>query len=114
MRCSSAPVRVEIAYEPLTAAGYVAWLRSLGVRCVALTDAAADYSALGEVALLCGGGSGLRPVFRSRGLEILRVPSPRPIVTGAAGARIRRDRSQALRLRLTPPMLAGLTPMVSA
>ena len=75
-------------YEPLTAAGYVAWLRSLGARYVVLTDVTADYSAAGEVALLRSGRSGLRPVFHSRGLKILRVPSPRPIVTGAAGARI--------------------------
>jgi hypothetical protein len=75
-------------YQPLTAARYLAWLRSLGVRYVVLTDAAADYSARGEVALLRSGRSRLQPVFRSHGLEILRVPWPRSIVTGAPGARI--------------------------
>ena len=90
-------------YEPLTAAGYVAWLRSLGVRYVVLTTAAADYSAQGEIAVLRGGRSGLRPVFRSRGLEILRVPAPRPIVTGAAGARIVDFGLDRLVLRLSRP-----------
>jgi hypothetical protein len=79
-------------YAPLTAAGYLTWLRSLGVRYVVLTDAAADYSALGEVALLRSGRSGLTPVLRSRGLEILRVPSPRSIVHGARVLKFGHDR----------------------
>jgi hypothetical protein len=85
-------------YAPLTAAGYLTWLRSLGVGYVVLTDAAADYSALGEVALLRSGRSSLVPVFRSQGLEILRVPSPRPIVAGARVLDFGRDRI-VLRLR---------------
>lgn len=90
-------------YEPLTAARYAAWLRSLGVRYVVLTTAAADYSAQGEVALLESGRSGLRPVFRSRGLEILQLASPRPIVTGAAGARVLAFGLDRLVLRLSRP-----------
>jgi hypothetical protein len=58
------------------------------VRYVVVTKAAADYSARGEVALLRSGRSVLRPVFGGQGLEILRVPSAQPIITGAPGARI--------------------------
>src|SRR5262249_24889258 len=90
-------------YEPLTPARYLTWLRSLGVRYVVLTDAAADYSAVGEAALLRSGRSGLEPIFHSRGLEILRVPRSRPIVTGAPGASVLPFGRSELVLRLRRP-----------
>ncbi|MDX6664099.1 MAG: hypothetical protein QOG68_305 [Solirubrobacteraceae bacterium] len=72
----------ELLYDELTASGYQRWLRSLGVRFVVLTDAAPDYSARREAALLRGGQSGLRTVFRSAHLRIYEVPSPRAIISG--------------------------------
>jgi hypothetical protein len=67
---------------------YLAWLRSLGVRYVVLPDAALDYSARAEARLIRSGRSGLEPVMRSAHLTIFEVPSPRPLVTGPAAARV--------------------------
>jgi hypothetical protein len=67
---------------------YLAWLRSLGIRYVVLTDAAPDYSAVAEARLLRSGRSGLAPVLRSRHVTVFAVPSPRPLITGPAPARV--------------------------
>ena len=65
-----------VLYAELDRAGYLAWLRSLGVRYVVLPDAPLDYSAKQEGALLAGGRSGLRVAFRSAHTTIYAVPSP--------------------------------------
>jgi hypothetical protein len=67
---------------------YLRWLRSLGVRYVVLPDAALDYSAQHEAALLTSGNSGLRIVFRTAHTTIFAVPSPTPLVTGTGRARV--------------------------
>ena len=74
--------------EGLAPRRYLAWLRSLGIRYVVLTDAQPDYSARKEAALLQSGRSGLRPVMWSPHITIYAVPSPRPLITGPAPARV--------------------------
>ena len=49
----------EVLYDKLTAATYLRWLHRMSVRYVVVTDAAPDYSARHEIALLRGGRSGL-------------------------------------------------------
>jgi hypothetical protein len=78
----------EVLYDDLRPRAYLDWLRHLGVRYVVLSDAAVDYSARGEAALLRSGRSSLRPVFRSAHLTIFAVPSARPILTGPPGGRV--------------------------
>src|SRR5262249_16377438 len=68
---------------------YLRWLRGLGVRYVVLTSAPVDYSSRGEAALLRGGHSSLRPVFRTRDLTIFEVPHATPILTGPILATVR-------------------------
>jgi hypothetical protein len=80
----------ELLYDELVPAGYLAWLRGLGVHYVVLTKAPPDYSARDEAALLRSGRSGLRPVLRTANLTVLAVPQPRPILTGPAPARVLR------------------------
>ena len=98
----------ELLYDELVPAGYLAWLRGLGVRYVVLTKAPSDYSARDEAALLRSGHSGLRPVLRTTNLTVLEVPNPRPILTGPAPARVlqltgtRIGRRPASRGRLSP------------
>ena len=67
---------------------YLAWLHSLGVRYVVLPDAKLDYSARAEAKLLRSGRSRLMTVLRTPHLTVFEVPSPRPIVTGPAPARV--------------------------
>ncbi len=67
---------------------YLHWLRSLGVRYVVLPDAALDYSAVREAALLSAGHSGLRVVYRSAHTTVYAVPSATPLVTGPGRARV--------------------------
>jgi hypothetical protein len=78
----------EVLYDNLTGTTYRAWLRSLGVRYVLLTDAPTDYSAKREALLIRDGRSGLIPVHNTRHITIFAVPSPRPIVTGQGPARM--------------------------
>jgi hypothetical protein len=77
-----------LLYARLDRAGYLTWLRSLGVRYVVLPDAPLDYSAKQEGALIAGGRSGLRVVFRSAHTTVYAVPFPRRIVTGPGAARV--------------------------
>jgi hypothetical protein len=72
----------------MTGATYRAWLRSLGVRYVLLTDAPTDYSSKQEALLIHNGRSGLIPVHNTRHITIFEVPNPRPIVTGQGPARM--------------------------
>jgi hypothetical protein len=74
--------------ERLAPAVYLAWLRSLAIRYVVLTDAPVDYSAQQEAKLLRSGHSRLKPVFRSTHITVYSVPSPRPLITGRAPARV--------------------------
>jgi hypothetical protein len=79
----------EILYDkPLMKGPYLAWLRSLGVRYVVLTDAPTDYSAKREALLIQSGHSGLILVRRMRHMTIFAVPRPQPIVTGQGSARV--------------------------
>jgi len=78
----------ELLYDELGPRAYLRWLRSMGVRYVLLTTATPDYSARAEAALVRGPRSPLEPVVRTRNLTIYAVPSPRPIITGPAAARV--------------------------
>lgn len=74
--------------KALARGDYLSWLHSLGVRYVVLTDAPADYSARSEAALLRSGRSGLAQVFQQAHIRIYAVPSPVPLITGPAAARV--------------------------
>ena len=93
----------QILYGRLTADLYKRWLRSLGVDYVVLTDVAPDYSARGEAALLRGGHSGLQLALTTRHLEIFRLPSARPIVTGPGDAQVLAFGRENIIARLTRP-----------
>jgi hypothetical protein len=80
----------EVLYDNLTGTTYRAWLRSLGVRYVVLTDAPTDYSAKQEALIIRNGRSGLIPVHNTRHMTIYKVPNARPIVTGPRPARLLR------------------------
>ncbi|MEN3312662.1 MAG: hypothetical protein V7645_1991 [Actinomycetota bacterium] len=82
---------------------YVGWLRRLGARYVVLTNAAPDYSARAEAALLRGGRSGLQAVLRTQQLTIYAVPSPRSLVTGPAPAQVLRLSQEGIRLAVARP-----------
>lgn len=79
----------ELLYDGrLGAERYRAWLRSMGVAYVVLTDAPVDYSARREAELLRSGRSGLHIVMTTPHAEIFAVPHPHGIVTGAPGAHV--------------------------
>jgi hypothetical protein len=78
----------QLLYGELTPARYVRWLHQLGVGYVVLPDVAPDYSAEREAALLRGGRAGLEVVYRTAHLQVLRVPSPQPIVSGPGHPRL--------------------------
>jgi len=92
-----------LLYAKFTRAGYVMWLRSLGVRYVVLPDAPLDYSAKEEGALVAGGRSGLHLVFRSAHTAIYAVPSPRRIVTGPGSPRVLSLEQNEITLTLQGP-----------
>jgi len=78
----------EVLYDNLTGTAYRAWLRSLGVRYVLLSDAPTDYSSRQEALIIRNGRSGLIPVHNTKHITIFAVPNPRPIVTGQGTARM--------------------------
>ena len=78
----------EVLYGRLGRHTYLAWLHSLAVRYVVLTDAPPDYSSSAEAALLRNGRSGLRPVFHASHLIIYEVPAAQPLVTGPGPSRV--------------------------
>jgi hypothetical protein len=78
----------------LSARSYDAWLHATAVRFVALPDAALDYSAAAERAVIEASPPFLRVVFRSTHWRVYAVLNPAPIVSGAATL-----------LRLTPDAL---------
>ena len=88
-----------LLYRNPGGSAYVRWLRSLGVRYVVLPDAALDYSARHEAALLPSGRSGLPVVFRSAHTTVFAVPSPTPLVTGPGRARVLASRARPARGR---------------
>ena len=65
-----------LLYSKFTAAEYVAWLRSLGVEYVVLSDAPADYSSRREAAIV---PTALTRVFTSPHIGIYAVPNPSAI-----------------------------------
>jgi hypothetical protein len=93
----------EVLYDKLTRSSYLAWLRHLSVRYVVLSDAAPDYSATHEVALLRSRRSGLAVVFRSADFTIYAVPSPLPIVTGPGAPRVEKVTESTITLALPQP-----------
>ncbi len=80
--------RVLYSDDELAHAAYLAWLRSLGIRYVVLTDAPTDYSARGEATLLRSGRSGLTRVMKTKHLSIYAVPSPHRLITGPGSAKV--------------------------
>ncbi len=68
----------------LNARTYEAWLHSLAVRFVAISDARLDFSAEKETALVRGGLPYLKLVMRSQHWRVYAVEQPTPIVQGPA------------------------------
>ena len=68
----------------LTPATYAHWLHDNAIRFVALPDAALDYSAEREAALIRAGLPYLRPVMRSRHWRVYAVTDPTPLASGPA------------------------------
>ena len=95
------PVAAFLYRRRFTAPEYVAWLRSLGVAYVVLTNAPPDFSSRREAALIRGGGTDLRRVFASRVVSIYAVPRPRPIVTGPGRPVVLALRESRLRVRVS-------------
>jgi len=93
----------EVLYDNLTGPTYRAWLRSLGVRYVVLTDAPTDYSAKQEAILIRNGSSGLIPVHNTMHMTIYRVPNARPIVTGQSPARMLRFEETRMVMKVGSP-----------
>ena len=71
----------------LTPASYQAWLHQLAVRYVAVADAAPDYAAEAEVALIDRGLPYLRLMDRTGHWRVYAVQNPTPLVQGAARLR---------------------------
>jgi hypothetical protein len=93
----------EVLYDKLTPRSYLAWLRDLSVRYVVLSDAAPDYSAKREIALLQSGRSRLPVVFRSADFTIYEVPAPHPIVTGPGDPQVKKVTGSTITLALPRP-----------
>lgn len=75
-----------IFYRPgaLDAATYLAWLRSNGVRWVALPSGPLDFAATGEARLLRAGVPGLRPLWQDADWRVWEVTGSPGIVSGPA------------------------------
>ena len=79
----------ELLYdEALGPRAYQAWLRSLGVKYVVLSEAPPDYSSRAEALLLRSGDSGLRPVLYSPTVSVYELPQASGVVTGHAPAEV--------------------------
>jgi hypothetical protein len=97
---------------PLTPATYLAWLRQLAVRFVAVPDTAFDYAGGKEVALINRGLPYLRAVWSTRHWRVYEVLGATPIVQGTAQLRAfgansltlyaARPGSSYVRVRFTP------------
>jgi hypothetical protein len=94
----------ELLYDTkLGKRAYDAWLRTLGVRYVVLSDAPPDYSSRLETQLIRNGHSGLLPVFRSAHTIVYELPNARPIVTGSHTATVVSFGSSHVELRVGGP-----------
>jgi hypothetical protein len=71
-----------VLYRTLSPAGYLRWLRELGVQYVVLTKAPPDYSSRREARLVRSGRAGLRRVFATHTVSVYAVPRPQPMLTG--------------------------------
>ena len=69
---------------PLTARTYLAWLRQLAVRFVAVPDTSLDYAGVKEAALIDRGLPYLRLLMQSRHWRVYEVLGATPIVQGPA------------------------------
>ncbi|MDX6480500.1 MAG: hypothetical protein QOG85_1010, partial [Gaiellaceae bacterium] len=81
-----------ILYAPFTAAEYIAWLRSLGVEYVVLSDARTDYSSRREAEIV---PTALNRVHSSPHITIYGVPQARSIT----GARVASFGQSSFRVR---------------
>ena len=72
----------------LTAASYERWLHTNAIRYVALPDAALDFSAGQEAALIEAGQPYLRLVMRSAHWRVYAVVHPTPLAQGPATVRV--------------------------
>jgi hypothetical protein len=70
----------------LSASTYHAWLKSLGIRFVAVSDASLDYSARAEERLIRRGLPYLTPVLKTRHWRVYAVEDATPLAEGAATA----------------------------
>ncbi len=77
-----------ILYNSPSPASYRAWLRSAGVRFVALGDATLDPTSVAEASLLRHGASGLVVAARTGHWTIYALPNPTPIVTPSGDAAV--------------------------
>ncbi len=95
-----------ILYNSPNPASYRAWLRTAGVRYVAVSNATLDPSSVAEASLLRGGTSGLVVVAHSGPWTIYALPDPTPIVTpsGAAAATAMTPTTLTLRVRRAVPL----------
>jgi len=85
---------------PLSASAYLAWLRDNGVRYVALSDAALDYSGRAESRLLARPRPGLPLVWHDAHWRLFQVQGSSGIVAGPAQlVRITRDEVDLRALR---------------
>jgi hypothetical protein len=89
-----------LLYHPLTPDQYVAWLHSLGIEYVVLSDAPSDFSSAGEAALLQSGRSGLAPAWRSSNLTVYGVPGAQAMVTGPGSPAVVRLEPASMSLSL--------------
>ena len=79
----------ELLYDSkLGPKAYRAWLRTMAVRYVLLTDAPPDYSSRREATLLRSGRSGLVPVKHLEHMTVYELPHATPIVTGPGSATV--------------------------
>jgi hypothetical protein len=93
----------DLLYRRLTAPGYDAWLRRLGVAYVVLSDVRPDFSARQEAQLLASGRSGLTVVRREGRVTIFAVPAPTAIVSGPGEPQVTELDHDSLRLRVDQP-----------
>ena len=79
----------ELLYDSkLGPRAYQAWLRTMAVRYVLLTDAPPDYSSRREAALIRSGRSGLVPVKYLPHMTVYELPRATPLVTGPGSATV--------------------------
>jgi hypothetical protein len=79
----------ELLYDSkLGGRAYRAWLRTMAVRYVLLTDAPPDYSSRREAALIRSGRSGLLPVKVLPHMTVYELRPATPLVTGPGSATV--------------------------